>query len=198
MRTYIIRIMAIIVLLGSIGTDNAKAQARIDTIFANMPDSLLPYLTRNNRLDCIDFIQNNMKAEVENLFGTKSELVVLTDDYLQLRLNSITTLEMKLLKSGGRDSVVCLSKTILSPEPFSELTFFDTRWNAMSVDFKLDKIIDLIGRSDYIMHEARLSKDDETVTINMRRIFSKDRELTGDTVKTLKYRWNGTTLEQEL
>ena len=198
MRTYIIRIMAIIVLLGSIGTDNAKAQTRIDTIFANMPDSLLPYLTRNNRLDCIDFIQNNMKAEVENLFGTKSELVVLTDDYLQLRLNSITTLEMKLLKSGGRDSVVCLSKTILSPEPFSELTFFDTRWNALKSTSHFIPLWGDRGGLDYIMHEARLSKDDETVTINMRRIFSKDRELTGDTVKTLKYRWNGTTLEQEL
>ena len=43
-------------------------------VFAQMPDSVLPAVTRNNRLDCIDFIDNNLEAKVRNAF----------DDYVTL------------------------------------------------------------------------------------------------------------------
>ena len=35
-------------------------------LFKAMPDSLMPYLTKNNRLDMIDFMEANMKAEITN------------------------------------------------------------------------------------------------------------------------------------
>ena len=35
-------------------------------VFNHMPDSLMPYLSHNNRLDFIDFIDSNMKSEVRN------------------------------------------------------------------------------------------------------------------------------------
>ncbi|MDO4802243.1 MAG: DUF3256 family protein, partial [Prevotellaceae bacterium] len=41
-------------------------------VFSEMPDSILPYIIKNRRLDCIDFIENNMKAEVENELSGKS------------------------------------------------------------------------------------------------------------------------------
>ena len=45
-------------------TDSAFAQITMSEALKSMPDSLMPYLTHNNRLDCIDFREANMKAEV--------------------------------------------------------------------------------------------------------------------------------------
>ena len=43
-------------------------------VFAAMPDSVLGIMTKNNRLDCIDFIENDMEAKVRNRFDGFSVL----------------------------------------------------------------------------------------------------------------------------
>ena len=44
-------------------TSQASAQdLMIRDVFKQMPDSLMPYLSQNNRLDFIDFLDANMKA----------------------------------------------------------------------------------------------------------------------------------------
>ena len=55
-------------------------------VFAAMPDSVLGIMTKNNRLDCIDFIENDMEAKVRNRFDGFSVLKALTVDYLDLQL----------------------------------------------------------------------------------------------------------------
>lgn len=72
---------------------------RMRDVFRQMPDSLLPTLSANNRLDMIDFLDSNMKAEVTNLLGGKSEMTALTDDSLSLRMNDVQTVNMMLLKT---------------------------------------------------------------------------------------------------
>lgn len=68
-------------------------------VFRQMPDSVFPTLSTNNRLDMIDFIDSKMKAEVTNLLGGKSELTALTDDSLCLRMSNAATINMLLLES---------------------------------------------------------------------------------------------------
>jgi hypothetical protein len=62
-----------------------------------MPDSLMPYLTANNRLDFIDFLDSNMKAEVTNMTGGVSEMTALTDDSLSIRMSDALRVDMLLL-----------------------------------------------------------------------------------------------------
>ena len=57
-------------------------------VFAAMPDSVLGIMTKNNRLDCIDFIENTMAAKVHNRFDGDTELKALTVDYLELQLTN--------------------------------------------------------------------------------------------------------------
>ena len=198
--TFTKRLLSVLtsVFLASTFSITAHAQAKMDTVFANMPDSIIPYLTKNNRLDCIDFIRNNMKAEVENLFETKSELTDLTDNYLRMKLNSITTLELKLFTVDGKDSIICMSKTILMPEPDSEVSFFNLEWQPMEIPFDLKQSAPATATTEPTLNEAVLSKDGETITIKRHRIFSKDKELNSTTTTSRVYKWNGKTLEQEL
>jgi len=65
--------------------------------FKSMPDSLLPYLSKNNRLDMLDFMQAGMKSEVVNMLEGKSEMLVLTHDSLSIRMNPVMLLDMKLI-----------------------------------------------------------------------------------------------------
>ena len=43
-------------------------------LFTTLPDTILPSLSKNDRLDMVDFIENNMKNEVTNRLRGKSVL----------------------------------------------------------------------------------------------------------------------------
>ena len=65
-------------------------------LFRQMPDSLLPYLTPNNRLDMVDFMEAGMKAEVTNMLDGKSQMTHLSADSLTLKLNAVLTVSMRI------------------------------------------------------------------------------------------------------
>lgn len=79
-------------------------------VFKAMPDSLIPYLTTNNRLDLIDFVDANMKATVKNLLEGETQMTVLTDDSLSLLLNRTVVLDL-CLEPVDTGTVICLRKT---------------------------------------------------------------------------------------
>ena len=83
--------------LFAVMTGQASAQnLKIRDVFKQMPDSLMPYLTQNNRLDFIDFIDSDMKAEVTNMMGGVSEMTALTDDSLSIRMSDALRVDMLL------------------------------------------------------------------------------------------------------
>lgn len=104
---------------------HAQAQTRMRDVFANAPDSIFPLLTKNNRLDCIDFRENNMQARITNRLEEHSELLTLTDTYLLMQMTRVSTLQMKLVN----DSTCCLVTTVKGPAEDSHVRFYDTRWN---------------------------------------------------------------------
>ena len=108
----------------------ASAQ-RMRDVFASMPDSVLEVMTKNNRLDCIDFIENNMEARVRNRFDGFSELNTLTEDYLNLNLTSSCLVEMKLLPVADSISYICVVKTYSGPVRESEVTVYTDKWKLL-------------------------------------------------------------------
>ena len=68
---------------------SASAQTVREAI-KEMPDEVLPLLTKNDRLDFIDYLASNAKAEVKNKLGTPSEMTALTDDYAHIRLTEVS------------------------------------------------------------------------------------------------------------
>ena len=85
------------IILSLILTCAVQAQVKMRDVIKQMPDSLLPYLNQNARLDFIDFIDSGMKAEVSNDLGGKSQLTELTDDYASLTMNSASQIQLRLL-----------------------------------------------------------------------------------------------------
>ena len=77
--------------------DSVMPVHTIADAFRQMPDSLLPYLSRNNRLDFIDYMESKMKAEVTNKLGGISEMTALTDDSLSIRMSASLRVDALLL-----------------------------------------------------------------------------------------------------
>ena len=105
----------------------------IKDVFSAMPDSVLPTLTRNNRLDMVDFVASGMKAEVSDVFDGKATLDTLTADYLHLTLSEAVKVEMKLLPSSSQlaDSashVICMVMTYGKQPIESKVTLFTSQW----------------------------------------------------------------------
>ena len=121
-------------------TSQASAQdLMIRDVFKQMPDSLLPYLSENNRLDFIDFIDSKMKAEVKNRLGGTSEMTVLTDSTLSIRMSEALQIDMLLLRTvetadAGSSEIICLIETFgadsLSLE--STVRFFTSSWQLLN------------------------------------------------------------------
>jgi len=107
-------------------------------VFRQMPDSIVPYLSENNRLDFIDFMESGMKAEVKNRLGGTSEMTALTDDSLSIRMSEALRMDILLLKPVGMpDScrqVVCVVNTFgtdsLSLE--SQKAFYTPSWGRIT------------------------------------------------------------------
>ena len=104
-----------------------SAQLYMRDVFAQLPDSVFPLMTKNNRLDCIDFIENGMEARVKNLFDDQVVLDSLTEDFLSIRTSDGSYVEMKLFTEGEMN-LICVNRTYLGPSADSEVKVYDTSW----------------------------------------------------------------------
>jgi hypothetical protein len=123
---------------------NLSAQTLKD-VFKQMPDSLMPYLSANNRLDFIDFMDSNMKAEVTNLTGGTSEMTALTDDSLSIRMSDALRVDMLLLNLDEPvdtiRQVIVFVETFLSDSIYGESVCktFSLDWQPVTRDIPFNE-----------------------------------------------------------
>lgn len=104
----------------------------IKTIFMNMPDSLCPMLSANNRADFFDFMASKMKAEVKNGFEMNSVMTDLSKDYFSLQIAKKSIWQVKLLAVSDTTKIICLIRTVYGPVADSSIDFYTTKWKSLS------------------------------------------------------------------
>ena len=184
---------------------SAFSQTKAKDVFAAAPDSIFPLLTTNNRLDCIDLIENNMKATVKNKLEQKVEMTALTDSYLQIKPSERSVVEIKMLN----DSVFCLINTCLGPAPDSRISFFTRGWKPYETTFPIPHATDFwTSVPDSLARDAsfaqrsledllliQISADKEntelTLTIQTSELSGKEKEIAQKYVQPLRFRWTG-------
>lgn len=110
---------------------NAQARTSIRQWFVAMPDSVMPLLTKNNRLDFIDFLDSKMEAVVTNRLDGKSRMATLTDDYLFINYTKSCDVAMKLLPINDTTDVLCMVSTVKAMVDDSRVAFFDEAWQPL-------------------------------------------------------------------
>ncbi|WP_455997949.1 DUF3256 family protein [Phocaeicola barnesiae] len=170
-----------LILLISLFVSISLQAQNMKELFVAMPDTLVPLLTKVNREDFGDFLASKMKAEVRNRFGKTSEMTELTDDYLYLKMTSVSSMEMKLLPLNDSLKVVCVIQTYQAPVADSKVRFYDTDWKPLEasrfIDLPADSLFfrtpankvqadslqNLRTHTDISLQEARLSADNRTL-----------------------------------
>ena len=169
-------------------------QLKVRDYFAQLPDSIVPYLSTNNRLDMLDFWDSNMKMEVKNNLDGHSQLMALSDKSLTVQFNEASRLEMVLLDTqvpvDSASQLICLIRTLGTDICESTVSFYSVRWRPLPV-------------SDYLpMSEgvcvAVWQDDSETLTLTdshaLDRPANEEQKLLNKTLTTLK--WNGETFNK--
>lgn len=149
-----------------------------------MPDSLMPYLTHNDRLDMVDYLDAKMKAEVTNRLNGRSVMDSISDGYLHLTMNEVTEIEMAVLPVSEitKDScnhVICVITTYGNPKLESKLSFYTAKWNdwqpieeiniynMFSVDNDCNLVTARFGKSTnellIAMHPQMLQTDEKNI-----------------------------------
>ena len=195
--------------MGLMAVQSLAAQKMRD-VFATMPDSVLGLMTKNNRLDCIDFIENDMEAKVRNRFDGFTVLKTLTVDYLDLQLTKNCRVEMKLLPAGDSLNYICLSRTYSGPVPESVVELYTADWREMpgagwiprpayadfwtehdSVDAEEAERLQRLQDMRFVC--AGLQPDDMRLTFTLLpgEVDKEEAERMEKVLRPLAYEWNG-------
>lgn len=108
-------------------------------LFAEMPDTIIPYLTRNNRLDLMDFMDSDMKAEITNSLGGKTQMTKLTPDTISIQLNEAAKVDLYLVQLPAVAPVdscsyaVMLVRTVGLAQEYTEteMEFYSCTWRPL-------------------------------------------------------------------
>ncbi len=187
-------------------------------IWKLVPDSLIPYIDANHRLEMTEFIGMGLNGEVDNLMQSKSKMDTLTSDYIRLTLSESSLMELKRLPYEGGDSILCVVKTWKTPQEESIVNFYTQDWKPLSIAsttdangrFALDNMTmtkpesmsqaefeRLTGQVDFIFTSVHLSaKTQEMVvyrTAPLTPLDDKDKMKT--ILQPIVLKWNGTTFK---
>lgn len=197
-------------------TQCTYAQSNIRQIIVTMPDSIMPMLTKVNREDCMDYLASNMKAEVTNRIGSKSEMTKMTDSYAQFKLTDVSERVFKLLPTTNNDTIICMITTCNGPASDSKLDFFDCNWEKSKKKYiEMPTLKDFISKPDSINEstfENMLNKadillmkadfadnsDDIIFTLTTMEYLNDDdrKSLEPFITKELRMKWDGKKFEK--
>lgn len=104
---------------------------KMKDVFSRTPETVLPLLTTNNKLDCIDFIENDMEAKVRNKVDEYAELKQLTSDYLLMQTSTKSHTEMRLLEANDSTFTVLVLHTCKGPVADTEAAVYNERWERL-------------------------------------------------------------------
>jgi hypothetical protein len=120
------------------------------SLFVNMPDTIMPTLTKSERMDFLDYMDSGMRARVKNKLGGESEMTALSDRSLTVRTSQSGRLEMAVFPRRNGTNLICLIKTVTARYDDSRITFYNEDWTP--VDSK--SLIKLPQFDDYLTKEA--------------------------------------------
>lgn len=188
-------------------------------LLVSMPDSVVPYLNHNLRLEFAELQEMGVKAEVKNLLGETSVMDTLTADFAQLRTSKSATLQMKKLPSANGDSLLCVVKTFAGVEKESELYLFNQDWQEQDASRIFDgkslqqlasglvakpdtmseaKFEELKGKIELKIVSALLLQHENSLVVRLALPFvSADDKKAVNAIKVQrKFNWNGKTFKE--
>lgn len=139
------RILSIITLLMALMPSTSSARTIAD-LFATEPGVVFPLLTRTNRLDMVDYYNSGQMVAVPNNLAGESRLLELDSTYLKVQTSGSRVVEM-LIRQVGKDTVITVIETVMTPVPDSRLSQWNVHWQR----YTSEKLFAMPGIDDFIV-----------------------------------------------
>ena len=170
-------------------------------VWIEMPDSILPYLSKSQRTELADYVEMKAEPAVLSTFGDSVRIERMTNNYLLLKANDATRLEIKLLDNN----TLALVQTWMAPAAESKLSLFNLQWQPKEavVDYKVNIVKpDSMSDEDFAdlktlmsprLKEYRLSADNNSLSVswNYPLLSKKDVKRVTELLKTQVLNWTG-------
>ena len=99
----------------------------IADFFASETGNIFPLLTRTNRLDMVDYHKSGQTVAISNNLTGDSKLLELDSTYIKVQTSSSKVVEM-LMRTAGKDTVITVIETVMTPVPDSRLSQWNSHW----------------------------------------------------------------------
>lgn len=124
-------------------TQSIVAQT-VEKWFVNMPDGLNPTLSKQNRLELLEYFKAGQGDSVTNRYGNQARLVSFDsiNQCIVVKNTSSATFEIKMFNLEDSSTVIGLISTVCAPVCQSYIQFYDTAWNSIPIRFTIPKAIE--------------------------------------------------------
>ena len=170
-------------------------------VWIEMPDSILPYLSKSQRTELADYVEMKAEPAVLSTFGDSVRIERMTNNYLLLKANEATRLEIKLLDNN----TLALVQTWKAPAAESKLSLFDLQWqpkeavveyneNIVKPDTMTDEEFNDLKSLMYPrLKEYRLSPENNSLSVswNYPLLSKKELKRMVDLLKPQVLNWTG-------
>ncbi len=170
-------------------------------VWIEMPDSILPYLSKSQRTELADYVEMKAEPAVLSTFGDSVRIERMTNNYLLLKANEATRLEIKLLDNN----TLALAQTWMAPAAESKLSLFNLQWQPKEavVEYKANIVKpDSMSDEDFSdlktlmsprLKEYRLSADNNSLSVswNYPLLSKKDVKRVTELLKPQVLNWTG-------
>ena len=187
-------------------TVNLKISAKnIKDIWTTMPDSMIVYMDKKARMECIDLIEKGMTPEITNRLGGKTRIDTITSDFISATLSEASNIQIKLLPAFN-DTIICYIHTYKGPLPESSIALYTQKWNKISeIKFSIEKFLnkpDSIEQSEFenikLMMDpdlitANMSPDSEEISVSasVANVTDEEQDKINAILVQRKFKWNG-------
>ena len=170
-------------------------------VWIEMPDSVLPYLSKSQRTELVDYVDMKADPAVLNAFGDSVRIERMSNNYLLVKASKVTRLEIKLLDNNN----LALVQTWKAPVAESKLSLFNLQWqpkeavvvyneNIVKPDsMSEEEFADLKSLMYPRMREYRLSAENNSLSVswNYPLLSKKDAKRVADLLKMQVVNWTG-------
>ena len=170
-------------------------------VWIEMPDSILPYLSKSQRTELADYVEMKAEPVVLNVFGDSVRIERMTNNYLLVKASEVTSLEIKLLDNN----TLALVQTWKAPAAESKLSLFDLQWqpkeavveyneNIVKPDTMTDEEFNDLKSLMYPrLKEYRLSPENNSLSVswNYPLLSKKELKRMVDLLKPQVLNWRG-------
>ncbi len=121
----------------------------IENLYVNMPDGLNPTLTRQNRLELLEYYKAKQNDTIVNRFENPVNLLFFDSiqQCLVVQNTPVSTFEMKLFNLKAGTLTIGIIHTVCGPICQSNIEFFDTAWKPINLKFRMPKAIEWLDKS---------------------------------------------------